>query len=67
MKRGEPRGAEGAVLLLRMLEDQERHLVVDRRDAVADAQRQRFAAVGALRHLFNVGAGLEFSLGFGLF
>ncbi len=43
MQRGQPRGAERPVLLLRMLQDQQRDLVFDRRDAVADAQRQRLA------------------------
>ena len=49
MQRGQPRGAERPVLLLRMLQDQQRDPVLDRRDAVADAQRQRLAAARAFR------------------
>jgi hypothetical protein len=63
MHRGQPRGAERPVLLLRVLQDQERYIAFDWLDAVADAQRLRLAAMGAVRdHLFG-GAGL----GFGLF
>jgi hypothetical protein len=40
MQRGQPRRAERPVLLLRMLQDQQFDLVLDRRDAVANAQRQ---------------------------
>ena len=47
VQRGEPGGAELAILLLRVLQDQQRHRVVDTRDALADAQRRRLAAVRA--------------------
>jgi len=48
MLRGQPRGAERPVLLLRVLQDQERDFAFDRRDAVADAERQRLAAMRAV-------------------
>ena len=47
--RGQPRGAERPVLLLRMLQDQQRDPVLDRRDAVADAQRHRLAGSAGIR------------------
>ena len=67
MHGGQPRGAERPVLLLRVLQDQQRDLAFDRRDAVADAERQRLAAMRTVRnHLFG-GARLETGLGIGLF
>ena len=47
MLRCQPRCPECAVLFLRMLQDQKLDTVCDRRDAVADAQRQRLAAARA--------------------
>ena len=47
VQRGEPRGAELAILLLRVLQDQQRHLVVDPRDSLAHAERQRLEAARA--------------------
>ena len=61
MQRGQPRGAERPVLLLRMLQDQQRDLVLDRRDAVADAQRHRLLAVRTFRHRLRGGG--HFRLG----
>jgi hypothetical protein len=61
MQRGQPRGAKRPVLLLRVLQDQERDLVFDRRDAVADAQRQRLLALRTIRHRLRGGA--HFRLG----
>src|SRR5215475_6929259 len=49
MLRGQPRGAERPVLLLRMLQDQKRDAVIDRRNAVADAERRWLLAMRALR------------------
>ncbi len=49
MQRRQPRGAEHAVLLLRMLQDQHRHLVLDRHDAGAHAQRHRLVTLRAIR------------------
>ena len=49
MQRGEPRRAERAVLLLRVLENQELDAVVERRDEIADAERGGFEAMGAVR------------------
>ncbi len=43
----EPCGAELAILLLRVLQDEQRHLVVDPRDSLAHAQRLRLEAVRA--------------------
>src|SRR4051794_11933271 len=48
MQRSEASGAERPVLLLRMLQDQERDAAVDRFNAVADAQGLRLAAGRAL-------------------
>ena len=63
MQRRQPRGAERPVLLLRMLQDQQRDPAFDRRDAVADAERQRLAAMRTVRDHLLGGAGL----GIGLF
>src|SRR5690348_10152765 len=53
MLRGQPRGAERPVLLLRMLQDQKCDPVIDRRDAIADAERLRLLAMRTFRdHLF---------------
>ena len=49
MQRGEPRRAERAVLLLRVLQDQELDPVVERRDEVADAKGRGFQAMRAVR------------------
>src|SRR5262249_16266542 len=49
MLRGQPRGAERPVLLLRMLEDQDRDAVIERLDAVADAKRLWLPAMRTLR------------------
>ena len=53
MQRGQPRGAERPVLLLRMLQDQQRCPALDRRDAVADAQRQWLGAMRAICDCFD--------------
>ena len=50
MQRGQPRRAERPVLLLRMLQDQQRNPAFDRRDAVANAQRQRLVAARTVRY-----------------
>ena len=50
MLRGQPRGAERPVLLLRMLQDQQRQAIRDRHHLVADAQRKRFKAARTIRH-----------------
>ena len=50
MQRGQPRRAQRPVLLLRMLQDQQRYPAVDRRDAVANAQRQWLVAVRTVRY-----------------
>ncbi len=55
MQRCEPRGAELAILLLRMLQDEQRHLVVNSRDSLADAQRPRLEAVRAFDVLIGRG------------
>ena len=47
MQHREPCGAERAVLLLRMLKDQQRNPVVDGGNAVAHAQRLRLATARA--------------------
>src|SRR5580658_10006871 len=52
MQRCQPRGAERAVLLLGMLENEKRYPVVDRHDGVAHAERRRLVtarAIGASR------------------
>ena len=53
MLRGEPCCAERTVLLLRMLQDQQSQAALQRRDAVADAQRQRLLAVRAIGWRFR--------------
>ena len=45
MQHREPCSAKLTILLLRMLQDNERHLVVDPRDTLAHAQRLRLAAL----------------------
>jgi hypothetical protein len=47
MQHGQTRGAKLAVLLLRMLQDQQCDAIVDRLDTGADAKRCRFAATRA--------------------
>ena len=49
MHRRQPRGTEPPVLLLRVLQDQEFDPAFDRRNAVADAERQRLAAMRTVR------------------
>src|SRR5512139_1094682 len=49
VQRREPRGAELAILLLRVLQDQQRYLVVDWRDALAHAQGPRLEAARTFR------------------
>ena len=53
MHRRQPRGAERPVLLLRVLQDQQRDPAIDRRDAVADTQRHRLEAARAVRDRFG--------------
>lgn len=53
----QPRRAERPVLLLRVLQDQELDLVLDRLDGFADAERQRLAAMRAVRNFLGNGAG----------
>jgi hypothetical protein len=53
MARREAGRAERAVLLLRVLQDQHRNAVLDRHDAVADAQRDGLAAKRALGDRFS--------------
>jgi hypothetical protein len=61
VQRGQPRGAKQPVLFLRVLQDQQRDLAFDRRDAVADAQRHRLLAVRTVRH--HLSGGGHFRLG----
>src|SRR5579871_3583963 len=49
MLRGEPRGAQRPVLLLRVLQDQQRQPVLEWRDTIADAERSRLQAARTIR------------------
>ena len=63
MQGGQPRGAERPILLLRMLQDQQRNAVLDRHNAVADTQRRRLVAVRTVgRHLRRNGVDLGLGL-----
>ena len=55
MPRRQPRRAEQAVLLLRMLQDEQFDAVVERRDEIADAQRRRLEAMRAVRCFRGLG------------
>src|SRR5438067_10713897 len=46
----EPCGAEFAILLLRVLQDQQRNRVLDRHDALANAKCRRLEAARAIRN-----------------
>ena len=61
VQRGQPRRAKRPVLLLRMLQDQQRYPAFDRFDAVANAQRLRLLALRTVRYRLDGGTG--FSLG----
>jgi hypothetical protein len=50
MQGGQPRSAERPVLLLGVLQDQQRYPVLDRLDGFADAERPWFLAARAFRH-----------------
>ena len=56
MPNGQAGCAEGAILLLGMLEDEDLNAIVERHDRVADTQRQRFAAALA----FDAGRACDF-------
>ncbi len=63
MQRGQTCGAEHPVLLLRMLQEQQRNPVFDRRNAVANAQRRRLVAVRTVgRNLRRNGVDLSLGL-----
>ena len=62
MQRGQPRGAQRPVLLLRMLQDQQRNRAFDRFNAVANAQRLGFVALRTFRYRLCYGAGFSFGL-----
>ena len=59
MKGGQPCRAKGAILLLRVLQDHQRNLVIDWRDAVADAERQRLEAMRTFGWRFRLRGGLR--------
>src|SRR3954454_7628640 len=64
MARGNARRAERPVLLLRMLQDQDAELVLNRHDAIADAQRHRLLTMRTVRDRLGRDAGFR-SWGFG--